>query len=109
MTLQLTTGKIATLMGVAPKTVANWIDQDWLHGFCLPGSRFRRVSVEEFRRFLEEHIRHAPEVARLMKLVAALLLVFLAGCAAPGPGPGPGPGRVLPSAPIGPACPPGGT
>jgi len=105
MTKQLTTGKIARAMSVAPKTVANWIDRGWLNGFRLPGSHCRRVAVEEFRRFLEEHVRHAPEVTRLMKLVAALLLIFASGCAMPNPGPG----RVLPSAPIGPACPPGGT
>lgn len=39
----LTTGQIATLLGVAPKTVSKWVDSGLLKGFRLPGSMDRRI------------------------------------------------------------------
>lgn len=51
----LGTGKIAKLFGVAPRTVAKWIDKELLHGTRIPGSKHRRVALEEVHRFAEEH------------------------------------------------------
>lgn len=39
----LTTGQIAKRLGVAPRTVAKWIDSGRLIGIRIPGSRDRRV------------------------------------------------------------------
>lgn len=47
-----TTGQIAQLLAVAPRTVSKWIDSRLLKGFRLPGSADRRVVREELRRFL---------------------------------------------------------
>lgn len=47
-----TTGQIAKILAVAPRTVSKWIDGGTLKGFRLPGSSARRVVREELRRFL---------------------------------------------------------
>jgi len=47
------TGDIAQLCGVAPRTVCKWIDTGQLKGFRIPGSKDRRVtqaSLESFMR-----------------------------------------------------------
>jgi len=51
----LTTGQIAQLCSVAPRTVSKWIDSGQLQGYRLPGSKDRRVAVQELMRFLESH------------------------------------------------------
>lgn len=51
----LGTGKIAKLFGVAPRTVVKWIDKELLHGTRIPGSKHRRVSLDEVHRFADEH------------------------------------------------------
>lgn len=38
-----TTGQIARLLRVAPRTVSQWIDKGHLKGYRLPGSQDRRV------------------------------------------------------------------
>ena len=51
----LGTGKIAKLFGVAPRTVAKWIDKELLVGTRIPGSKHRRVALSEVIRFAEKH------------------------------------------------------
>ncbi len=51
----LTTGIIAKVCGVAPRTATKWIDSGLLKGYRLPGSQDRRVSRAEFERFATEH------------------------------------------------------
>lgn len=51
----LGTGKIAKLFGVAPRTVAKWIDNGIMQGTKIPGSRHRRVAIAEVNRFSVEH------------------------------------------------------
>jgi excisionase family DNA binding protein len=49
----LTTGQIASRLGVSQRMVAKWIDDGRLIGIRLPGSRDRRVHpdvLEEFQR-----------------------------------------------------------
>lgn len=49
----LTTGQIASHLGVAVRTVSKWIDSGRLIGIRLPGSRERRVhpdALDEFQR-----------------------------------------------------------
>lgn len=47
-----TTGDVAALCRVAPRTAAKWIDTGLLKGFRLAGSKDRRVTRAELVRFL---------------------------------------------------------
>ncbi len=61
----LTTGKIAKMFKVAPRTVAKWIDTGMMKGTKIPGGKHRRVEPSEVVRFAEEHhyeIELLPEV-----------------------------------------------
>lgn len=51
----LTSGDIAKLISVAPKTVAKWIDDGHLSGYRLPGSNRRRVTRTNLAAFLKKH------------------------------------------------------
>jgi len=51
----LTTGEIAKICNVAPRTVAKWFDQGNLKGYRIPGSRDRRVPIEQLVRFLQDN------------------------------------------------------
>lgn len=48
----LTTGVIARLTGVAPRTVSKWIDGGLLVGYRIPLSKDRRVEVSDLRTFM---------------------------------------------------------
>lgn len=50
-----TTGQVASLIGVAPRTVSKWFDSGRLRGFRIPGSQDRRIPREHLVRFLKEH------------------------------------------------------
>ena len=50
-----TTGQIAKICKVAPRTVAVWFDTGRLGGYRIPFSRDRRVPRDELVRFLKEH------------------------------------------------------
>lgn len=45
------TGDIASIFGVASRTVCKWFDSGELKGFRLPGGKDRRVSEADFRNF----------------------------------------------------------
>lgn len=51
----LTTGEVARLCGVAPRTVSKWFDTGTLRGFKIPGSRDRRIPRESLVRFMRVH------------------------------------------------------
>jgi excisionase family DNA binding protein len=51
----LTTGEVARLCGVAPRTVSKWFDAGQLRGFKIPGSRDRRIPRETLIRFMKAH------------------------------------------------------
>lgn len=51
----LTTGQIAKICLVAPRTVGKWIDQGLLSGWKIPGSRDRRVDASAFEEFLRSN------------------------------------------------------
>ena len=50
-----TTGDVAKLLNIAPRTVSKWIDSGRLHGYRIPGSHGRRVPREALLRFMREH------------------------------------------------------
>ena len=51
----LTTGEVAQICHVAPRTVSKWFDSGDLRGYRVPGSRSRRIPREQLRRFMQEH------------------------------------------------------
>jgi excisionase family DNA binding protein len=51
----LTTGEVARICNVAPRTVSKWFDSGQLKGYRIPGSRDRRIPVAALSRFMKEH------------------------------------------------------
>lgn len=51
----LTTGQVAQLCSVAPRTVTKWFDSGQLGGYRIPGSKDRRIPVKELVRFMKAH------------------------------------------------------
>ena len=50
-----TTGQVAKICKVAPRTVSKWFDSGRLSGYRIPGSQDRRIPREQLIRFLKEH------------------------------------------------------
>ncbi len=48
----LTTGEVARICQVAPRTVSKWFDQGHLRGYRIPGSRDRRIPVDQLVAFM---------------------------------------------------------
>jgi excisionase family DNA binding protein len=51
----LTTGQVAQICNVAPRTVTKWFDSGQLKGYRIPGSRDRRIPTGELIRFMKAH------------------------------------------------------
>ena len=51
----LTTGQVAQICNVAPRTVTKWFDAGQLKGYRIPGSRDRRIPTAELIRFMKAH------------------------------------------------------
>lgn len=51
----LTTGQVAQICNVAPRTVTKWFDAGQLKGYRIPGSRDRRIPVAELITFMKAH------------------------------------------------------
>ncbi|MCK4293393.1 MAG: helix-turn-helix domain-containing protein [Planctomycetes bacterium] len=51
----LTTGDVAKICNVAPRTVSKWFDNGQLRGYRIPGSKDRRIPVSELIRFMKVH------------------------------------------------------
>jgi len=51
----LTTGEVAKICSVAPRTVSKWFDSGQLRGYRIPGSKDRRIPVEQLVRFMRAH------------------------------------------------------
>jgi len=51
----LTTGQVAQICRVAPRTVTKWFDSGQLGGYRIPGSKDRRIPLNELIRFMKEH------------------------------------------------------
>jgi excisionase family DNA binding protein len=50
-----TTGQVAKICKVAPRTVSKWFDARRLKGYRVPGSQDRRIPREQLLRFLKEY------------------------------------------------------
>ncbi|OHB56588.1 MAG: hypothetical protein A2173_01880 [Planctomycetes bacterium RBG_13_44_8b] len=51
----LTTGQVAQICKVAPRTVTKWFDTGQLKGYRIPGGRDRRIPAAELIRFMKTH------------------------------------------------------
>ncbi|MFH0982643.1 MAG: response regulator [Planctomycetota bacterium] len=51
----LTTGDVARICQVAPRTVAKWFDGGQLRGYRIPGSKDRRIPLNQLTRFMKAH------------------------------------------------------
>jgi excisionase family DNA binding protein len=51
----LTTGEVAKICNVAPRTVSKWFDKGQLKGYRIPGSKDRRIPLNELVRFMKVH------------------------------------------------------
>ena len=51
----LTTGEVAKICCVAPRTVSKWFDSGQLRGYRIPGSKDRRIPIEQLVRFMRVH------------------------------------------------------
>jgi excisionase family DNA binding protein len=49
----LTTGDVAKICNVAPRTVSKWFDSGQLKGYRIPGSKDRRIPMSELIRFMK--------------------------------------------------------
>jgi excisionase family DNA binding protein len=56
-----TTGQVARICKVAPRTVSKWFDSGRLRGYRIPGSQDRRIPRESLIRFLKEHNIPLPD------------------------------------------------
>lgn len=51
----LTTGQVAKICNVAPRTVSKWFDSGQLRGYRIPGSKDRRIPLPQLIRFMKAH------------------------------------------------------
>jgi len=51
----LTTGQVAKICQVAPRTVSKWFDSGQLRGYRIPGSKDRRIPRSQLVRFMKAH------------------------------------------------------
>src|SRR5438105_2029849 len=51
----LTTGELAKICNGAPRTVSKWFDSGALHGYRIPGSKDRRIPLNQLIRFMKQH------------------------------------------------------
>ena len=56
----LTTGDVAKICNVAPRTVSKWFDTGQLKGYRIPGSKDRRIPVSELVRFMKANNMPSP-------------------------------------------------
>lgn len=70
-----TSGQLAKIFQVAPRTVGKWIDTKALKGYRLPNSRDRRVTKEDavafslvhgFPSFMTEALHNQPAVGQIV-------------------------------------------
>lgn len=51
----LTTGEVAKVCNVAPRTVSKWFDSGQLNGYRIPGSKDRRIPMNSLIKFMKAH------------------------------------------------------
>ena len=56
-----TIGDVAKICNVAPRTVSQWFDKGLLTGYRIPGSRDRRIPIDELACFMDAHNIPIPD------------------------------------------------
>jgi excisionase family DNA binding protein len=51
----LSTGEVARICHISPRTVQKWFDTKLINGYRIPGSRDRRIPREELIRFMQQN------------------------------------------------------
>jgi len=51
----VTTGEVAKVCNVAPRTVSKWFDSGQLRGYRIPGSKDRRIPLNALIKFMKAH------------------------------------------------------
>ncbi len=67
----LSTGEVARICQVSPRTVQKWFDKKLINGYRIPGSRDRRIPREELIRFMQSN--NIPMPAALTNLPRAAI------------------------------------
>jgi excisionase family DNA binding protein len=67
-----TTGQVAQICRVAPRTVTKWFDNGQLKGYRIPGSKDRRIPAGELMRFMRAN--HIPVDGMELGIVRILLI-----------------------------------
>jgi excisionase family DNA binding protein len=68
----LTTGEVAKICNVAPRTVSKWFDSGQLKGYRIPGSKDRRIPTDELVHFMRLH--NMPTDSLVSGLTRVLIL-----------------------------------
>jgi len=68
----LTTGDVAKICNVAPRTVSKWFDSGQLRGYRIPGSKDRRIPVTELVKFMK--VNNIPATALAVGKIRVLLV-----------------------------------
>ena len=68
----LTTGDVARICNVAPRTVSKWFDNGQLKGYRIPGSKDRRIPLSELIRFMKVH--NMPATALPVSKIRVLIV-----------------------------------
>ena len=68
----LTTGEVAKICNVAPRTVSKWFDNGQLKGYRIPGSKDRRIPTDELVHFMRLH--NMPADSLISGLTRVLIL-----------------------------------
>lgn len=56
-----TTGDVAEICQVSPRTVSSWFDKGLIEGYRIPGSRDRRIPHDSLIKFMTDHKIPIPE------------------------------------------------
>ena len=63
----LTTGEVVRICKVAPRTVTKWFDSGQLRGYRIPGSKDRRIPLNQLVRFMRQNNMPLEAVAHFTK------------------------------------------
>jgi excisionase family DNA binding protein len=66
----LSTGEVARICHVSPRTVQKWFDMKLINGYRIPGSRDRRIPRNELIRFMQQNNIPIPATFRNLPTTA---------------------------------------
>ncbi len=67
-----TTGDVARICNVAPRTVSKWFDSGQLKGYRIPGSKDRRIPKSELDRFMK--VNNMPSADLTVSKIRVLIV-----------------------------------